>query len=247
MRGLIQLGDVAAALMLLTRVPIAWSGTPRGREAAWAWPVAGLVVGAIAAGGGALAVAIGLPSGLAAGVTLALAVVLTGALHEDGLADIADGFWGGRDTDTRLEIMRDSRIGSYGVSALILCFGFRWLALGYLVEAGAWGAIIAAAVLSRAPMAAVMRVLPPARADGLSRLVGRPAWRHVAVGGILAVGLAFGLAGWAGPAAALAAAVAAGCIGLVAWRKIKGQTGDVLGAVQQVAEVAVLAVLVTLG
>jgi adenosylcobinamide-GDP ribazoletransferase len=235
--------DGAAALGLLTRLPVRVPEDASMARAAWAWPLAGLATGGLAALAGWLALGLGLPPGLAAGLMLAVSVLATGALHEDGLADVADGFWGGFTPARRLEIMRDSRVGSYGVIALVLSLGLRWSALAALAAAGWLWPVVAAAALSRAPMAAVMRALPPARADGLSRGVGRPGARGVALGALLALGAALVLAGVPGLLAALAAAAAALAMAALARAKIGGQTGDVLGAVQQLAEVAALGVL----
>src|SRR6056297_3491159 len=110
--------DLVSAAMLLTRLPVRGMPTARAADAAWAWPLVGLAVGLPAGVVGMAVAAAGLPGGLAAAAALTVSIVLTGALHEDGLADCADGFWGGFDRARRLEIMRDSAIGSYGVLAL---------------------------------------------------------------------------------------------------------------------------------
>ncbi len=239
----VEVGDLRLALALLARVPVPGGAlnTARSAQAVWAYPVAGALIGAVAGGLGALALALGLPAGLAAGMALAGLCVLTGALHEDGLADTADGFWGGWDRARRLEIMRDSRIGTYGVLALAFSVLLRWAALSALAGAGLlWPAMIAAAALSRAAMPPLMATLPHARDDGLSRQVGRPGRRaattSVGLGALIAL-ICLGPTGLA--ALALGALVAAGC-GAIALRKIGGQTGDVLGATQQLAEITVL-------
>ncbi len=239
--------DVAAAVGLLTRLPVpvdAARAQARGAGAAWAWPLAGVAVALICGALGAGMLGLGLPAPLVAGLVLGTGIVVTGGLHEDGLADSADGLWGGWTVARRLEIMRDSHIGTFGVLALALSVLLRWQALALLLAGGAlWGPLVAAAVLSRAPMAALMVALPPARADGLSRSVGVPT-TGVALGGA-ALALAVALVAVGPPALALAlgvAAVAAGC-GALARARIGGQTGDILGATQQVCEVAVLLAL----
>ncbi|UWQ17589.1 adenosylcobinamide-GDP ribazoletransferase [Jannaschia sp. M317] len=237
--------DLISALMLLTRLPVRGTPTPVAARAAWAWPLAGLAVAVPAGALGWGALALGLPSGFAAALTLAALVMATGALHEDGLADLADGFWGGFDRDRRLAIMRDSRIGAYGVIALVLSLLARWL---LLVEAAAEGAllpvVIVAAMASRAPMTALMRWLPPARTDGLSRASGVPDARGCTVAlaiaalVLLSQGIVLALL-----AAAFGGAVVLG-LARIAQAKIGGQTGDVLGASQQLCEIAILAALV---
>ena len=242
--GTIALGDLATALTLLTRLPMPARGEGRGARAAWAYPLAGALVGALSGGLGAVALAAGLPPGVAAGVVLATQAAVTGALHEDGLADLADGAWGGATRERRLEIMRDSRVGSYGALALVLTVGLRWSALATLPPLGLALAPVAAGALSRAGMAGVMAALPHARPGGLSASVGRPGGLTAGLG----AGVALVTAGLAiGPAAAFVAALAtaAGAAGVaaLAWAKLGGQTGDVLGAAQQVGEAAALMAL----
>jgi adenosylcobinamide-GDP ribazoletransferase len=233
--------DLASAFALLTRLPVP-DHRPTGAAGAWAWPVAGAAVGALAALAGALAGAVGLSPALAAVAVMAAEAVLTGALHEDGLADSADGLWGGRDRARRLEIMKDSRIGTYGTLALVLVLLARWAAVVAILQAGGFGALVAAAVLSRAAMAAAAAALPHARRDGLSVHVGRPATRTAGIAAAASVVAAVALAGTSGVGMALAAAVAAAGVALLARARIGGQTGDILGASQQAALVAALAV-----
>lgn len=244
---LVQAGDLAAALGLLTRLPVrvdaGWAAA-RGAGAAWAWPLAGVVVGGLAALAGAVALSAGLSAGLVAGIVLGVQILATGAMHEDGLADCADGFWGGWTRERRLEIMKDSRIGAYGVIALILSLGLRWQALVVVLGEGwLWAPLMAAGALSRVPMVALMYGLAPARAGGLSRSVGRPGASVLG----LAAGVAFVVGLVALGPAVMGAAVAVGMVTVIwaaaARARIGGQTGDVLGAAQQLAEIAVLLVL----
>jgi adenosylcobinamide-GDP ribazoletransferase len=232
--------DILAAFGLLTRLPLPFRALRAG--GAWAWPLAGAGVGLIAATLAAGLLAAGLPSGLVAAAVLAAQMLLTGGLHEDGLADCADGFWGGQTRDRRLAIMKDSRIGSYGTLALIVTVLARWTALTLLVETPLL--LVALGALSRAPMAALSAWLPNARGTGLSASVGRVGWAPAFAGAALALAIALPLAGGSAIPALIAAAGAGLAVGLVARAKIGGQTGDVLGASQQMAEVAVLAVLV---
>lgn len=232
--------DLRAALGLLTRLPVAVTTAPDPR-AAWAWPLAGALVGALAALAGGFGMALGVVPGVAAALVLAVEAAATGGLHEDGLADCADGFWGGRDPARRLEIMKDSRVGSYGVLGLGLVLLARWAALTALLTVGDWGAVIAAAAMSRAPMAVLMAALPNARGSGLSASHGVPPVEVAATGVALALGLGLILAGASVLPMALAMAAATGGVALVARAKIGGQTGDVLGAAQQLALAAGLA------
>ena len=240
------LPDIAACVGFYTRLPVAWAGASARpfAETQWAAPVAGALVGLCVGAVSWLALALGLPASLAAAFALAAGIALTGALHEDGLADTIDGFGGGRDRDARLAIMRDSRIGSYGTLALGLSLIARWAALAALAAASPSAALVgavAAHAASRAALPAMMTGLPPARPDGLAAGVGHmePATAFVAA----AVGLAFLLPG--GLAFAVAAAILVAGLALfvarLALTRIGGQTGDVLGAAQQAGEIAVVA------
>ncbi|MEI4260353.1 adenosylcobinamide-GDP ribazoletransferase [Roseovarius sp. D0-M9] len=234
--------DIHGVLGLLTRLPL--SGAPiRGAEAAWAYPVAGALVGLIGGLIGLLAHWCGLPSALAALMALAAQVVVTGAMHEDGLADSADGLWGGWTRARRLEVMKDSHIGAYGVLALILSIAARWSALWLMfqIDAGwALAAMITAGAVSRAAIPALMWALPHARGAGLSHGTGRPTARICGAAVGIAAGAALLLVGWSAFGAVFWAALVVITIALIAKAKIGGQTGDTLGAVQQLAEIAVL-------
>ncbi|WP_420397349.1 adenosylcobinamide-GDP ribazoletransferase [Nioella sp.] len=236
-------GDLRLSLGLLTRLPL--PGEPdltRGAAAAWAWPLAGLAPALLA--GLAIWLTSGLGSGLSAALALAVMAMVTGAMHEDGLADTADGLWGGWTAERRLEIMKDSHIGTYGVLALILSVLARWSLLAGLITAGqALPALMAAALLSRVPMVALMAWMPPAREGGLSRAVGQPPLEAAGIGGGVALVLAMALTGSTAIWAALLIAAVAIALGMLAKAKIGGQTGDILGASQQLSEIAALAVL----
>ena len=246
---LFDLRDMPAALGLLTRLPVRVNtafALSRGAAAAWAWPLAGAVVAGLAGAAGWGAAAAGLAPGLAAGLVLIVQILVTGGLHEDGLADCADGFWGGWTRQRRLEIMKDSRIGSYGVLALILALGLRWQGLMLALDQGwqGWLCLLAAECLSRGAMAGLMALLPRARPGGLSARVGRPS--RPTAGLALLPGLAC-LALAAPPVTALVAAgvTAAGLwmLARLARSCIGGQTGDVLGAAQVLTATLVLTAL----
>jgi adenosylcobinamide-GDP ribazoletransferase len=243
-----RIAELRLAFMLLSRLPVGRLAEPAPPLAAaiWAFPVVGAAVGALGAGAFALGLAAGVPVAVAAGLALGVQVAATGALHEDGLADVADGFWGGRTPQRRLEIMRDSRIGSYGTIALVLALGLRWAAIaavGAGLGAGAAAAaLVAAGMSSRAAPAVLLALLPPARADGLGRAAGAGASRRGA--GVAALIAALPVLAVPGMfAALLAQAAAAAGIARLARARIGGQTGDVLGASQQAAEIAALVCL----
>ena len=168
----------------------------------------------------------------------------SGAMHEDGLADLADGFWGGWDPARRLEIMKDSAIGAYGVIALILSLLARWVAVWALMDHGGWfWALIAVETLSRSAMPALMHVLPNARDTGLSQSQGRPSRETAALGVAIATVIALLMVGLTAIGLLLVGAVAAFGVAKLAQAKIGGQTGDVLGATQQIVALVLLMVL----
>lgn len=238
------LHDILSAFSLLTRLPV--PQTARHRPAAvWAWPVVGLAISGLAVSVAMGLVWLGASSGAAAAACLATFAVLTGAMHEDGLADTADGLFGGWTKERRLEIMKDSHIGSYGTLALILVGLFNWSLLSDLIEQRTWGQIMAAGALSRVSMAGLMVVLPHARQNGLSRTVGTPPMASVLVAVAMALGAGFALGlGSAGLALSTAYVTATACVvGLLARQKIGGQTGDILGATQQLSFAAALLAL----
>lgn len=247
--GLFDRRDPILALALLTRLPVPIDphfAQTRGAAAAWAYPLAGAVVALIAAAVGWLALSIGLPSWLAAGLLIATQILITGAMHEDGLADSADGLWGGWTRTRRLEIMKDSHIGTYGVLSLVLSVLLRWAALASLMPNAPWVAILIAAITSRAAMVTLMAALPHARADGLARSVGRPQMPAVwaAIGLTALTGLVL-----IGPeilTVIACAGLATLICCLIAHRKVGGQTGDILGATQQIAEITTLITLAAL-
>jgi adenosylcobinamide-GDP ribazoletransferase len=240
-------GDLVVALGFYTRLPFsrdrAYAGEQLAR-ASWAAPVAGAIVGAIGALVYALAYAAGLGPLPAAGLTLVATLVVTGALHEDGLADTADAFGADASPQARLTIMRDSRIGTFGACALILSIGLRWAALASLAgPMRAAAALIAAHAAARAMPPLLMLLTPPARPDGLSADAGLPPTDSVAGAALLGlVALMLGLGFLKG---LIAAALLALCLAVMRWlalNKVGGQTGDVLGTLEQVCEVVVLLV-----
>ena len=226
------------------------SATPQAKlgAAARAFPLAGLVVGL--AGGFTywIAVKLGLSGLLAAFLAVAATAALTGALHEDGWADFADGLGCRGDRIRKLAAMKDSHIGSFGVLALIFATGVKTVALAQLYTPDrVVTALVAAHVLARAVLPLAMRSLPLATGQGLAVMAGRPSAQGVYV----ALGIGFIISFFAiflpGAIVALVVAiVAAALVGAIAKRQFGGYTGDVLGAIEQVAEIAVLINLVSL-
>jgi len=240
--------DIVLALGLLTRLPMRVGDkdfATRSAFAVWAYPLVGAVVGVLAAMIATTVYRLGVPAGIAAALALATMALITGAMHEDGLADSADGLGGGRDAKSSLSIMRESQIGAYGSVALTISLLARWSALLVLVQIQHlfWPLVVAATV-SRLPMVLALYGLPPARAAGLASSVGRPK-RSAVLGAIaLAFAIAFFASGPGGFWIIFWAVVAPLPLFVLAQSKIGGHTGDILGASQQLAEIAALSVLV---
>jgi len=238
--------ELGAAFALLTRLPVVPFLFPVSdagpAQCVWAYPLVGAVVGGIGAGSYTLLAWAGLPPALSAAWALAVTFLATGALHEDGLADTADGFGGGANPERKLAIMRDSRIGSYGALALLVSTAVRWAAA---TELGATGrivpALIAAGALSRGALAIPLLALRPAREDGLAAPLRDAALVRTLLGPALALALAFTLLPSRGAACAvvLTAGVAL-TFTVLARRQVGGYTGDVLGACAVLVECVVL-------
>jgi adenosylcobinamide-GDP ribazoletransferase len=251
--------DVARSVGFLSRISvpsrhfIGHDGTLS--RAVGAFPVAGLLISLPSAALFAILLALNADPLLCAFLALGLQAILTGALHEDGLSDTADGIGGGRDRESALVIMKDSRIGSYGAVALILSFAIRASALAtigaVLTPTQAGVALTGIAALSRAAMVWHWSLLPPARSDGVAASAGMPetqaTWLALFTGALFSIVLAGGATSFVDGVVVVAAS------GLVCWgvtqyigTKIGGHTGDTIGASQQLAEVTALSTLAVL-
>jgi adenosylcobinamide-GDP ribazoletransferase len=240
-------GELAASFALLTRLPVGWFVPPDETQAVWPYPIVGATVGLIGGVAYWLLFSLSCPPVLAALLAVATTVFVTGALHEDGLADMADGL-GGDSAEKRLTIMRDARVGTYGVLALILSVGIRVGAIALMAKPTlVVVALIAAGAASRATAAALMAALPHASSDGLSVAVGRPTGSAAGLAVVLAVIIGL-LVLPVSPVFWLlvVSGLAALAVGNLARNTLGGQTGDVLGASVQVSECASLVVLVSL-
>ena len=237
--------DLKVAALFLTRFPVRLDGTATMRDlaaAVYAFPLVGAAVGLL--GGLAFAVAtwLGLPSLPAALLAIVAMLLATGALHEDGLADTADGLGAGADRERALGIMADSRIGSFGTLALIVSLLARLMVLAPMWDPRTVTAVlVASGMASRALMGVVMLLQPSAKASGLAAAAGRPEPVRVMLGSFIAIAGAVALLPLPEATAALLAATAASLL-LATWlgRRLGGCTGDTLGAVQQTAEIAFL-------
>jgi len=244
------LSELVVALRFLTRLPVPFARTVEPTPLFASMRLFGLAGALIGACSGILIVLLSflhLPVVMAPAVAIGLGLFLTGALHEDGLADTADGLLGGATRERRLEIMRDSRIGTYGACALVLALLARASAFSALAELAPGQTILvlaACGAFSRAMVVDMMWATKPARSDGLAAQAGRPS-RNVALFAICSSGVLAIWAGWAiepvtGVEAMAAALVVTAVMRRLATRLVGGQTGDICGAVQVLSEIAML-------
>jgi adenosylcobinamide-GDP ribazoletransferase len=249
--------DLLACLRFYTRLPLPLHpgesdphALPDFSRAAVLVPIAGALIGLIGALVLAIAANLGLAPLPAATIAIGALVFITGAMHEDGLADLCDGFGGGADRESKLQIMKDSRLGTYGVAALVLSQLMRIGTLAGLIAIDvrlAAAVIVAVAALSRTAGLLPLVLLPPARTLGAGFAAVRPSVETLGFAAVLALLCACVplLAGASLPrviAACLVATLAAYGISALARGQISGQTGDVAGAAQQAAEIAMLLV-----
>lgn len=251
MRGKLrlELGRLANVLGFLSRIPLPpglfdeRAKPERLDEAAIWFPVAGLLIGIFPATTYFIAANI-LPATFAAGLAVATGMLVTGSLHEDGLSDCADGLGGTRDKQKALDIMRDSRIGTYGAAALVFSLGLRWAALATLSPEAGVAALLISHAAARGSITTALSFSYYARPHGaasvVERGIARDQWAMVIAISLL---LSFLFGGWWGGLATIGGfAVAALFLSFFA-RRIGGYTGDALGGMEQLSEITILAVL----
>lgn len=231
-----------AAVSFLTVLPVPFSGAASRVPLGWVmafYPLGGAFLGALLAGVNWLLSPV-LPAGVVAVLLVSALLALTGALHLDGLMDSFDGLFGGKTPERRLAIMKDSRVGSFGIAAAVCLLLAEYSALSAISPAGRTGALMMAAVLSRWGMAALLWGFPAATSTGLAAgLKPHLRWYHLLVATVLAGGAVSWLA-WTGVILAAATAALVALAGLVALSKIGGITGDSCGATGELVEAMVL-------
>ena len=239
--------DLVAALSFFSRLPVKAPPRPLDlRECAGAWPLAGLLLAVGPAASIVLNSWLGIPPLVSAFLAIAVAIALTGALHEDGVADTFDGLAHGRSASERLAIMRDSRIGVFGALALIITVGVRVAVLAALAvhPSEAVLALFGVAIVSRSLALWHWSALPPARHDGMAWRAGQPDTPALQIGlltGLIAAIVLIAVFGWAALLGLLFAGLAVGFFSALANRRLGGHTGDTIGAMQQIAEAMLLA------
>jgi adenosylcobinamide-GDP ribazoletransferase len=236
--------DLKIGMLFATRIPLPHAAPIGGAEiarASWTLPVVGALVGVLGTLVCWIAFHFGLPPLAGAGLAVTATLADTGGLHEDGLADTFDGF-GGSTRERKLEIMRDSRIGTYGACALAMSLMLRVAALASLAgPAQVALALIAAHAGARATLPLFLYWVPPARPDGLAAEAGRPSGASVVVAGLLGLVVLMGSLGTARSVAALVLLlVVLAIMRRLCLRQIGGQTGDTAGALEQISEIAIL-------
>jgi adenosylcobinamide-GDP ribazoletransferase len=237
-------GDLKIGVLFSTWLPLPHAAPIGGADiarASWALPVIGVLVGGFGALVYWIACDFHLPPLVGAALAVAGTLAATGCLHEDGLADTFDGLGGGS-RERKLEIMRDSRIGTYGACALALSLVLRVAALASLAGPGPVAlALIAAHAGARALLPLFLYWVPPARPDGLSADAGRPARSNVAVAGLTGLVVLLSCLGTLRSIVALALLlVVLGVLRRLCLRQIGGQTGDTAGALEQIGEIVVM-------
>lgn len=235
--------DAGTTLSFMTRIPVPSASGTSGNLARShrIFPLIAAMIGAVIGAIYLILSELNVPALAAAAIALGVSAALTGALHEDGLADTADGFGGGRDKAAKLEIMRDSRLGTYGALALLVAFAARVAALASLPPVQAVAALAVAYAIGRSALTVLAATMPYARSDGLAANAGRPGAPTV----VASIGVSLVIAIVLLPLplvakAILIAAATAGAVATLAMRQIGGHTGDVLGAAEHCTETLLL-------
>jgi adenosylcobinamide-GDP ribazoletransferase len=261
--GLAQtLADAAGVTRFFSRIPVPAANAlddpaalPDFRRAGAVAPLAGFFIALPGALALALLAQTSLPALAVALTALGLTMALTGALHEDGLADVVDGFFGGASAERRLEIMKDSRIGAFGALALAVTVLARASLLAALLDRhggpAAAAAFLAIEAGSRSALVVLWSRLPPARPGGLAAACGMPSAKAASVAALIGLAAMLTLAplfSLTATATAMGAAIVTGLgVARLATSRIGGQTGDVLGATQQLCGLAALFALAAFG
>lgn len=238
-----MLSGLVTALRTLTLFPVPGKDTDTFSRSFFWFPVVGLLLGSIQAALGYFTSLLAWNELSAAFVVLG-GIALTRGMHADGLADLADGFWGGRTRESALRIMKDPNVGSFGAIALSGMMLLKWIAILKLVDIGAFACIAAGVLLARWVQVLLASALPYARREGgtAQSFVSGAGVVHIVVTSALTLLFLFPLlhANLYAVVAMISAALAAALLtGLLSYRKIGGVTGDVLGAGSEVTELFV--------
>jgi adenosylcobinamide-GDP ribazoletransferase len=231
---------LVTAVRTLTVLPCPGRDAERFSDSLHWFPFVGLLLGMAEAGFAWAGAAAGWYE-LAALMAVAVGVLLTRGIHADGLADLADGFFGGRDREMRLRIMKDSSVGSFGAVALMLVMLLKWIAVLRLVQNGSFSLIASGVVLARLAQVILAERLPYARSEGgtANSFVNGAGKGHLftaLISSVLFVTVLSRFDPVAVPVLLIASLATATAVGVLSWRKIGGVTGDVLGAASELTE-----------
>ena len=241
-------------LSFFTRFPINFilgkrnlSGVSLGGSV-WAFPLVGAIIGLCAGTIYIASLYLGFSPTISAWLAVFAQIILTGGLHEDGLADTADGLASGRTIAKKLEIMKDSQIGSYGVLALIIALSLKANTISiFPSNLQTLLFFMISAACSRACIVVLMRALPPAKSDGLAKSAGRPSRERTLASLLFALCSLLFIGNFLTVIfAILALTVLCFIIYSIAKNNFGGITGDILGATQQISEVLLLLIFIVL-
>ncbi len=241
----IVIEDIYAAFMLLTRIPVNWqkispNTPPNLNRCLWVYPVVGVVVSLIGAIIYLGTQALDIPQMTSILLSLSAMIITTGAFHEDGLADTMDGFGGGASPEKKLEIMRDSRIGTYGGLALIISIGLKVTGLSALSAGNVVSALLVGATVSRLMIIFTLMMLPPARKKSLSVEAGKPSTKSVIVASTITILVCLTLQDIITIIYVLSAAIVSTAMFCrLSYKQVGGYSGDILGSTQQISEISI--------
>ena len=243
--GLTTLNQVLSPVALLTALPVARGRHSLSSVGIGLFPAVGLLIGAGLVAIDLVARAV-LPLPAASAVVVVALVVLTGALHLDGLADTADGLFGGRDREHRLAIMSDPRTGAFGFVAIAAVLLLKWAAL---IEVEGWlrmGALLLVPMLARWALLPALLLWPNAKPDGMAaRLSSKNRLAHAVAATALALAVSLAVFWPVGAGLLAVALVTPLLVGAYVTARLGGTTGDVLGAIVEVGEAMLLLVVAT--
>ncbi|MCW8797331.1 MAG: adenosylcobinamide-GDP ribazoletransferase [Prosthecochloris sp.] len=238
-----MLDGLVTAMRTLTVLSVPGKDADEFSRSLYWFPLVGLLLGLLQAALAWIGMVSQIPE-FSAVLVLLSGVLLTRAIHADGLADLADGFFGGKTRESRLRIMKDPAVGSFGVIALILLFLFKWIALTRIVAHGQYEWIVSGIVLARfvqVVLASVMAYAREGEGTACRFVAGAGGW-HVVVAALfslLILVLVMKMQPLPIVVALLATAVSGSLTGMLAAKKIHGVTGDVLGASSEMTEALV--------
>jgi adenosylcobinamide-GDP ribazoletransferase len=232
-----------SAIGLLTIIPVPYKWAKNISNASVYFSLAGLFIGLLYFIFADFMLKTGISADWAAFIITGFQVTLTRAFHLDGLADMADGFWGGKDREHRLKIMKDSSIGVYGAISLILLLLGKWIAIENLFGKKMMIILVISSVVSRFSMTLLSGLFSYSRNDGTGHaVVSKTGLREISISIIYTIIILYFLAGWGTFLVFFSAASLSLLIGLISYVKINGITGDILGSSCELVDLFILSI-----